>query len=187
VQNRNAIDHRSFQVHTLESAPEKSKQALQGLQQKFGFVPNVAATMAESPVLLNAFVGCFVNFQGSGFNDTERQTLLLTNAVTIQSPWAIAFHSTMALQVGVSEGDVRAIREGKLPKDTSLAALSELTKALIENRGRVSEAEIEKFMSAGYSKTCVLEVIAGLAISTMAATVGNLAHTPIEEALQVNA
>ncbi|NJK44158.1 MAG: carboxymuconolactone decarboxylase family protein [Pleurocapsa sp. SU_196_0] len=160
---------------------------MQGLQQKFGFVPNVAATMAESPVLLNAFVGCFVNFQGSGFNDMEKQTLLLTNAVTMQSPWTIAFHSTMALQAGVSQGDVRAIREGKPPKDAHLAALRELTKALIETKGRVSEAEIEKFLLVGYSKTCVLEVVAGLAISTMAATVGNLARTPIEETLQMNA
>jgi hypothetical protein len=67
-----------FSIHTVESAPEESKPALQGVQQKFGFIPNVAATMAENPVLINAFVGGFTSFDGGSFSEVERQALLLT-------------------------------------------------------------------------------------------------------------
>ena len=170
-----------FQVHTIESAPEKSKQPLQGLQKKFGFIPNVAATMAESPVLINAFVGGFVSFHGGSFNESEKQVLLLTNAATLKSAWTVAFHSTMALEEGVSPADVDAIRNGRLPKDRKYAALSGMAKALIEKRGKVSDAEVETFTSAGYSEVQILEVINGIGISTMAATAGNLAGTPIED------
>lgn len=38
---------RNYQIHTIESAPEKSKASLQGLKQAFGLVPNLAATMAN--------------------------------------------------------------------------------------------------------------------------------------------
>ena len=38
-----------FQLHTIESAPEASQGILQQLQQGIGFVPNLAATMADSP------------------------------------------------------------------------------------------------------------------------------------------
>ena len=170
-----------FSVHTIESAPEKSKQALQGLKHKFGFIPNVAATMAESPVLINAFIGGFLSFHGGSFREDEKQALLLTNAVTLKSPWTVAFHSTMALQEGISESDVNAIRNGKLPNDPKYSALSGMAKSLIKKRGNVTEADIETFTSAGYSQVQILEVITGIGISTVAATTGNMAATPVED------
>jgi alkylhydroperoxidase family enzyme len=170
-----------FTLHTIESAPGNSKLALQGLKQKFGFIPNATATMAESPVLINGFIGGFVNFHGGSFNESEKQVLLLTNAVTLKCPWTVAFHSTMALHEGVPESDVKAIRDGKLPNEPKYAALSGMAKALIEKRGNVTEADLERFTSAGYSRAQILEVITGIGVSTMAATTGNMTNTPVED------
>jgi hypothetical protein len=36
----------TFTVHTIESASEQSRPTLQALTKKFGFLPNVMATMA---------------------------------------------------------------------------------------------------------------------------------------------
>ena len=169
-----------FSLHTIESAPEKSKPTLQALQQKFGYLPNVMATMAGNPVLLNGFAGSFGSFHGGSFDECEKQTLLLTNAVTIKCPWTVAAHSTFALEDGMSETDVKAIRAGRLPEDPKYAALSAITRALIEKRGNVSEADIEKFTSAGYAAVQIFEVITSIGISTMAATTTNMAGTPVE-------
>jgi hypothetical protein len=49
----------TYQVHTLASAPEKSKPALEQLQQAFGFLPNLAASISNSPKLVTALVGVF--------------------------------------------------------------------------------------------------------------------------------
>ncbi len=150
-----------FTLQTIESAPEKSRPTLQTLESRFGFIPNVMATMANSPVLLNGFVGSFGSFHGGSLNECEKQILLLTNAVTIKCPWTVAAHSTFAIEDGVAESEIKAIRDGKLPQDRKYAALSALTKALLEKRGNVTEADIEKFTSAGYSKVQILEVITG--------------------------
>ena len=48
-----------FPVHTFESAPGRSKDALRGLQAAFGFVPNIAGAMATSPVLIGSLVALF--------------------------------------------------------------------------------------------------------------------------------
>jgi alkylhydroperoxidase family enzyme len=169
-----------FELRTIESAPEKSKPTLKALEEKFGFLPNVMATMANNPVLLNGFVGSFGSFHGGSFNEIEKQVLLLTNAVTIKCPWTVAAHSTFAIEDGIAESEVKAIREGKLPKDRKYAALAALTKALIEKKGDVTDADIERFTSAGYSKAQILEVVTGVGVSTMAATTTNMARTPIE-------
>lgn len=177
----------TFPLHTINSAPEKSRPTLEALTNKFGFLPNVMATMAANPVLLNGFAGSFSSFHGGSLDECEKQTLLLTNAVTIKCPWTVAAHSTFALEDGMTEADVNAIRAGKLPANPKYAALSALTKALIEQKGNVPEAEIERFTSAGYSRVQVFEVITSIGISTMAATTTNVAGTPVEDRFKAQA
>lgn len=170
-----------YRVHTIESAPEKSKPALEALKKNFGLVPNLAATMAASPTLVNGFIGAFGNFHGGSFTPGEKQVLLLTNAVANTCPWAVAFHSTAALKEGVALEDVKAIREKRLPEDRRLAALSALTRALIEKRGHLTQADAEGFTAAGFAPDQVLEVVAGLAVSVMANYAGNITNPPLED------
>ena len=176
-----------FNLQTIESAPEKSKVTLKALEERFGFLPNVMATMANNPVLLNGFAATFGSFHGGSLDEIEKQVLLLTNAVTIKCPWTVAAHSTFAIEDGIAESEVQAIRAGKLPRDPKYAALSALTKALIEKRGNVSDADIDAFTSAGYARAQILEVVTGVGISTMAATTTNMAGTPIEQRFQPQA
>jgi hypothetical protein len=49
----------TYPQHTIESAPEQSQPVLQQLQQTFGMIPNIAAKMATSPVLINGFLSVF--------------------------------------------------------------------------------------------------------------------------------
>lgn len=178
-----------YRIHTIETAPEGSRQALQGLQKAFGFIPNAAATMAGSPVLLDAFVSAFGAFHGGTFTGAEKQVLLLSNAVNFKCVWTAAFHSTVALKEGVPASDVAAIREGRAPTDRKYAGLAGLSRALIQTNGHdaAAAAAVTAFTAAGYQQAQVLEVVASIAISTMAATTANLAETPLEPMLQLQA
>jgi alkylhydroperoxidase family enzyme len=172
----------SFPVYTIESAPEHSKPVLETLKQAFGIVPNIAGAIAGSPVLIKGFIAVFQGVHTSSFNEAQIQTLLLTNAVTNACPWAVAFHTFLGLKEGLERGDVDAIRQGVLPRDGKLAALSQLARTLISKRGQLSEAELEAFLAAGFSQEQVLEVIAVVAASTITNYVGNVAQPPLEEA-----
>jgi alkylhydroperoxidase family enzyme len=174
----------TYPIHTIETAPDGSKSALQGLRQALGLVPNLAAVMANSPPLVQSFVAAFGQFAGSTFSGRERQILLLSNAVTNASAWAVAFHSTMALKEGVDPQDVDAVRGGRLPRDARLAALSALTRALIDRRGHLDAAEVKAFTAAGFDDNELLEVITGVAVSTMANYAANIARPPLEEPFQ---
>lgn len=177
----------TFRIHTIDSAPEKSKPALEGLQRSFGFIPNTAAIMSESSVLIGSFIGVFGNFHGSSLSAAEKQIVLLTNAVTLQCEWTTAFHSTLALREGVAEAEVALIRAGKPPGDPRLAALAGLARALIESHGLTVAADIDEFIAAGYAKSQVLDVIAGIAISTMAGLTANVAKPPVEPRFEAQA
>lgn len=170
----------TFPIHTLESAPAHSRQSLEMLQQAFGMIPNIAAAMSTSPVLINSLVALFQKVHGGSFSEDQIQVLLLTNAVTNACPWAVAFHSALALKEGVAPADVQAIRNRQTPKSAKGAALSTLARTLIEKRGHLDDLEVSRFLQAGFDKAHLLEVIAVVAASTITNYTGNVANPPLE-------
>ncbi|MFM0739346.1 carboxymuconolactone decarboxylase family protein [Paraburkholderia xenovorans] len=170
----------TFQIYTIESAPEQSKPVLLQLQQTFGLIPNIAGVIAGSPVLIESFSGLFKRVHAGSFNEAQIQTLLLTNAVTNACAWAVAFHTALALHEGLTSADVDAIRAGRAPEDRRQAALSALTKTAIEKRGHLDEQDVSRFIEAGFREDQVLEVLAVLAASTITNYAGNIARPPVE-------
>lgn len=177
----------NFPVNTIESAPEPSKPAMQQLQSAFGMIPNLIGAISTSPVLINSLVGLFGNVHGGSFTEAQVQVVLLTDAVTNASPWAVAFHSALALKEGIDAADVQAIRNGRLPKDRKFAALSALAKALIEKRGHLDDRDVEQFLAAGFRKDHVLEVIAAVAASTITNYAGSITKPPVDGPFEAQA
>jgi alkylhydroperoxidase family enzyme len=184
------ISHRritmpTYPIQTIASAPEKSKPALEQLQQGFGGVlPNLPAAIANSPKLINSLVGLFQQVHSRGLTEPENQIVLLTDAVTNASRYAVAFHTALAIQQGISSEETDAIREARLPSDRRFAALSSLAKTLIEKRGHLSEQELDAFIAAGFTKEQVLEVIAIVAASTITNYAGTITNPPLEDRFQ---
>jgi hypothetical protein len=51
----------------------------------------------------------FGKVHGAGFTEPQVRSVLLTDAVTNGSGWAVAFHTTLALKEGIDPADVHAI------------------------------------------------------------------------------
>src|SRR3984885_10490987 len=176
-----------FEIQTIERAPEGSRAPLEKLQQAFGMVPNVAGIVANSPVLARIFVPLFQGVHGGTFTEAEIQTLLLTNAVTNSCPWAVAFHSYLALKAGLDPADVDAIRDRRAPHEPRYAALSVYARSLIETRCHVGDEAVAAFLSVGFKAEQALEVLAVSAASTITNYPLNIAEPPLEPMFQAHA
>src|SRR5262249_14973632 len=174
----------NFPLLTIDTAPEKSRPALQALQSAFGMIPNVAGTMATSPVLINSLVALFGKVHGGSFTEAQIQTLLLTNAVTNGGSWALAFHTGLALKEGLDKPDVQAIREGRVPKKAKSGALSTFARPLIENRGRVDAHDVDGFVAAGFRKEHAVEAIPVVAAARITNITASVPKPPVEEPFQ---
>jgi alkylhydroperoxidase family enzyme len=177
----------TYPIHALNSAPEVSQPVLDQLQQTFGLIPNIAGAMANSPELLKGFLGLFQQVHSGTFTEAEIQTLLLTNAVTNVSNWAVAFHTMLALKEGLTPADVEAIRARNLPADPRLAALSHLAGRLIETCGHVPALELKEFIDAGFAQAQSLEILAVTAASTITNYAGTITQPPLDDFLQPHA
>ena len=155
-----------YEAQTLETAPEKSREAMLRLKNSAGMIPNLAAMMSTSPTLIDAFVTLREIYSAGTLDAREREALGLANAVENGCEWCVAFHSFVALKLGVDEETVRRLRSGGDPDDPRLRALTRLTRRLIRNRGKIEAADLDAFVAAGFGKDQALEVVAGLAVST---------------------
>jgi len=177
----------SYQIHSIETAPDKSKPLLELFTHAVGFVPNLAGAIANSSVLANSLLGLFQNVHGGSFTEAEVQVLLLTNAVTNSSSWPVAFHTALGLKQGIDPADIQAIRERQLPKQKRYAALSGLAKKLIEKRGQLTDDDRTAFLEAGFEEEHLLEVVAVIAASTITNYAGKITNPPLEALLQEHA
>jgi AhpD family alkylhydroperoxidase len=93
----------TFEIFTKEAAPEGSRGgALKRLEQSVGAIPNLAATMAGSPALIQCFVNLReINAKESGLSGQEKELLFLTNAVANGCSYCQAVHSMFAAKAGL--------------------------------------------------------------------------------------
>ena len=176
-----------FEIQTIERAPEGSRAPLEELRDTFGMIPNVGGVIANSPVLANIFAPLFEGVHAGTFTEAEIQTLLLTNAVTNSCPWAVAFHSYLALKAGLDPADVEAIRERRTPREPRCAAFSAYASSLIDKRGHVGDAAVDGFLAAGFKPDQALEVLAVSAASTITNYALSIAESPLEPMFQEHA
>jgi alkylhydroperoxidase family enzyme len=90
----------------------------------------------------------------------------------------------LALKEGLDQADVQAIRERRVPKDATSAALSTLARTFIEKRGRVDDQDVDAFVAAGFRKELALEVIAVVAASTITNYTASVTKPPVEAPFQ---
>ena len=176
-----------FPIHTLDTAPADSKPHLLALKQAVGMIPNLAAGMAESPGLIEGFLAVRELYAKGTFTGAEIQALSLTAALENDCGWCMAFHTAMARKEGVSSPDIDALRDGRTPSDAKLAALTEFAREMVRTRGAVSQATLQRFLDAGYTRAQALEVILGMAFSLMANYAGHIVNPALDAPFQPHA
>lgn len=169
----------TFPIHTVESAPEGSRETLRGVAEALGTIPNLAAAMSESPTLLKAFFAVREIYASGTLSPVEIQVLSLVYAFENGCAWCMAFHSAASSKEGLSREDLDRLRAGSSPRDARLRALADFGRAMIANRGELSEVDLRKFLDAGFTRGQALEVVLGAGFSVMANFAGHLARAPL--------
>lgn len=166
----------------VETAPEKSRPFLEKVQKTFKSIPNLYATFANSPALLEGYLGLEGVFEKTSLNAVERHVVLLAASVENNCKYCTAAHSTVLKAfLHASAEVVTAVRSNQPLSDPKLNALVTLTKEIVSERGHVRTQTIENFVSAGYKKDQVLEVLIGVALKTMSNYVDHISPNELDQ------
>lgn len=173
----------SFIAHDISSAPEGSQSSLKALQGSSGFIPNLMASMAESPATVTGYLWLSQHFaKQSALDKAEQLVVEIVTSIVNDCRYCVAAHSTMAVMHKVDAGLVEALRAERAPGDPKLAALADFTRVAASTTGRVSEAELGAFFAAGYTQAQALDVILGITVKTLSNAVDHLTHPALDQA-----
>ncbi len=176
----------NYILHTPESAPEDARTILTEAQQKFGFVPNLYAGLANAPSALEAYLALSGWFERTSLSPIERQVVLLTASVVNGCEFCVAAHSFIGKQMaGIPENVVMDIRADREPEAPKLAALWDFTRSVVQQRGWVQDhPALHRFLAAGFSPQQALEVILGVTQKTLSNYANHLLQTPLNPAFE---
>ncbi len=169
-----------FAQHTLETAPEGSKPLLAATKASWGFVPNLQATLAESPATLEAYEKLFELVGKTSFSPAEQQVVFLTISVFHECRYCTAGHTYLARAANLPEDVIQALRDGQAIADARLQALRSFAETVVRERGFVGDAALDAFIGAGFSRAQVLEVVLIVATKTISNYANHIAHVPQE-------
>jgi uncharacterized peroxidase-related enzyme len=169
---------------TIESAPRGSKAALQTIQKRNGFIPNLMATFASSPALLSGYVGLDTAWQKSSFSALERQLIFLAASVENRCRYCIATHTTALKGLKVNPQCIQAVRNRGSLGNQRLDTLVTLTRELVLERGFVAPKTRRRFVAAGFNEVALMEVLIGVALKVMSNYLDNLAPIAIDAAFR---
>lgn len=169
-----------FPVHTEETAPQASQQLLQGIKKAWGFIPKLQATLAESPVALEAYDTLFSLVGKSTFTPAEQQVAYLAINVFHACEYCTSGHTWLARDAQLDEAAIQALRNGASIPDARLQALRVFVEAVLRERGFAGDPAVDAFAAAGFTKAQVLEVVTIIATKTISNYVNHLTHTPKE-------
>jgi uncharacterized peroxidase-related enzyme len=175
-----------FTVYTADNAPEAAKQSLKTTKTSFGFIPNLHATMAESPELLAGYSALWELFAKTTLTLHEQQIVYMTSNFENECHYCMAGHTALAKMQKMDPAVIDALRMGAKIPDPKLEALHRFTALVVRNRGWVSDADVDAFITAGYTRRNVLEVILGVATKVMSNYTNHIAHTKLDSFMRGN-
>ena len=173
-----------FTIHTIESAPEAAKPALEASFKANGRVPGLHGVMADAPGLLDTYQAAHKHFLATSLTDEEKTVVWQSVNVEQECHYCVPAHTGIAKMMKIDEAITEALRtETPLPT-AKLEALRSFTLQVVRTRGDVGDDEVQAFLDAGFTNTNILEVILGVAQKVMSNYTNRFAQTPIDKVFQ---
>lgn len=157
----------TFQVHTEETAPAGSVDVLGKVRERYGFIPNLAGYLAESPTALGALLSLAGTFDKASLTPKEQQVVLLTVSSMNGCQYCKTAHVALGRKAELDDATLQAILNFETLPDAKENALRDFVRVVVEERGWASEEAVAAFLESGYTKGQVFEVVLGVALKTL--------------------
>lgn len=174
----------TFNIHNVETAPEKSKAILAASLKTNGMIANLHGVMAEAPELLMAYQELGKLFINTSFDKDELTVVWQTINVEHNCTYCVPAHTAIANSMKVDPSLTEALRDQKAMPTPKLQALQDMTLNVVRKRGNVSDEDISAFFAAGYAQRQLLEIILGVSQKVISNYVNHIAETPVDKPFQ---
>ena len=161
------------------NADSKVTATLAQLKASLGMVPNLFATMANSPAAFDGYLGLKKTLSRGRLTDRQREIISLAVAQVNECQYCLSAHTHLSKAAGVSDADALKARRGD-GSDPLERALGAFAKEIAQRRGHLSDQALEDARRAGIDDGLVMEIVANVALNTLTNYVNEVAKTEID-------
>jgi uncharacterized peroxidase-related enzyme len=141
----------------------RARELLDAVKDKFGLVPNMTRSMANAPVVLDAYLQLSGALARGSLSAKAREQIALAVAQDNGCDYCLAAHSAVGKMVGLTAEQIQDSRRGAAI-DPRADALIRFARKVLDARGRVADADLDEFRAAGFDDGAVAEVVANVAL-----------------------
>jgi uncharacterized peroxidase-related enzyme len=163
----------------VSAAPAASKAMLDAVQKKLGMVPNLFKTLAHSPAVLQFYLQQGEALAGGTLSSALREQIALVTAGANGCDYCASAHTLIGKGAGLAPAEMANNLRGSAADAKTQAAL-DFAKAVVQDRGHLSDAQLQAVRAAGFSDSEVLEIIASVAANIFTNYVNNVAATVVD-------
>ncbi len=157
----------------------KAKELLDGVKKAMGSTPNIFTTFANAPAALEAYIK-FDTALSKGVLDKQlREQLAVTVAGYNGCNYCASAHIFLGGKAGIERAELVANSKGQSGDGKAQAAIN-FARALMEKRGKVSDADLAALRAERFSDEEVIEILTHVALNTFTNYFNETALTAID-------
>ena len=149
-----------------EQVPAESKQTLDAFTRSIGFIPNMLAAFAQSPVAFNSWAALLGSLSKT-LDVKTRDSIGLAVSEVNGCNYCLTVHSFTAEHMAkLPADDIVLARKGHA-KDPKRDAAVQFARTVIETRGHVRDADLNAIRKVGYTDANIIEIVALVAMYSL--------------------
>jgi uncharacterized peroxidase-related enzyme len=146
------------------AASGEAKDLLDGVKGALGVVPNIFATMVQSPKVLEGFLALNSALGQGQLSAQLREQIALTVAGANGCDYCASAHTALGKGAGLGAQDLADSLRGRSGDAKTQAALT-FAATVVSQRGRVGDADVQALRSAGYADGEIIEIVTHVGVN----------------------
>ena len=155
------------------------RRTFDGIQRRLGAVPNMMRTMAQSPAVLDGYLGLSGALSHGALSAKLQEQIALAVAEVNSCDYCLSAHTALGRAADLSDAQLAASREGR-DADPKITAALQFARDVIARRGGVSDGEYARVRAAGFSDGEIVEILAHVAINVFTNYFNRAVQTAID-------
>lgn len=168
-----------LQPIALERAEGKQRELLDAAKKKLGKHINIIATMANSPAVLEAYLGFSGALSNSKLSAKAREAVAMRVGEKNHCQYCVSAHTAIGKMVGYTEEETVKVRQGEAA-DSKVQAVLDLTDAIVQAKGHISDEQFQAAQAAGLSDEEITEVVGLVALNFFTNYFNHVAGTEVD-------
>jgi uncharacterized peroxidase-related enzyme len=160
-------------------ATEEIGRLFAGIRAKFELVPNLFRVMANAPAALAGLMALSAVLAGGALDEKTREQLALAIAESNLCAYCLSEHAATAAKIGLNKAQIdQAVRANAA--DTRTDAILKLARAMVVQRGDLTDADLVRARAAGLGDGEIVETVANVALNIFENYMSHVARVPID-------